>query len=82
MERIPVILDRKDYRSGSDNHHLNKSNLCIQCKPNQNPTQFFAEPEVVIPDYIWKKKTPRKTHIILNNKRTLGGIPIPDLKLY
>ena len=32
-------------------------------------------------NYIWKNKISRMAKIILNNKRTSEGIPIPDLKL-
>ena len=37
--------------------------------------------EKTIINYIWKNKISRMAKIILNNKRTSEGIPIPDLKL-
>jgi hypothetical protein len=47
-----------------------------------SPIQFFTELERAICKLIWNNKKPKIAKTILNNKRTSGGISMPDLKLY
>jgi hypothetical protein len=46
------------------------------------PTQFITDLEKTIFSFISKYKEPRIPKTILNNKRIMGGITIPNLKLY
>jgi hypothetical protein len=41
-----------------------------------------SELERTICKFIWNNKKTRRAKTVLNNKRTSGGITIPDLKLY
>jgi hypothetical protein len=50
--------------------------------PIKIPTQFFNELERAICKFIWNKEKPRITKNLLKDKRTSGGITMPDLKLY
>jgi hypothetical protein len=80
MERAPMLMDRQDQYS--KNGYLAKSNLQNNAIPIKIPTQFFNELERAISRYIWNNKKPRIAKTLLKDKRTSGGITVPELKLY
>lgn len=57
-----------------------KAIFSFRAIPIKIRTLFFADIERVILIFIWRGE--RIAKIVLNNKRTLGGITIPVLKLY
>jgi hypothetical protein len=67
---FPGILGQRQ------NHEIEK---CLAIKI---PTQFFNELERAICKFIWNNKKPRISKTLLKDKRTSGGITMPDLKLY
>ena len=80
MERSPMLMDWQDQHC--KNGYLAKSKIQIQCNPVKIRTQFFSELEGAICKFIWNNKKPRIAKSLLKDKRTLGGITMPDLKLY
>jgi hypothetical protein len=48
--------------------------------PIKIPTQFFNELERAISRFIWNNKKPRIAKTLLKDKRTSGGITMPDLQ--
>jgi hypothetical protein len=50
--------------------------------PIKISNQFFNELERAICKFIWNNKKPMIANLPLKDKRTSGGITMPDLKLY
>ena len=80
MKRSPMLMDWQDQYSKMA--ILPKSNLQIQCNSHQNSNSILHRVRKSNLQIIWNNRKPRRSKTILNNKRTSGGITMPDLKLY
>ena len=61
---------------------LPKATYRFNTTPFQLPMVFFKELEQIISQFVWKHKKAQRAKAILRKKNGIGGVNLPDFRLY